>query len=199
LQTLLHAISKLNKDDMGAIRLDVHINTYLQEAKHINTKIDNESDCEGSEHTADADDNKCIHAGGKVSDGNSNNGNSNTKCNGLRAYGYKEVQFFRGEALIQEGHTAENLNHLEEAYEKYCQGLQFIFEVMPRFGKSDMFPVREIVRNYLERAEQVKGRLEGAAAAGSSHDGKRQGAQSMSRSGSSGAGRSRSRKSHHHR
>uniref|UniRef100_A0A7S4QT51 RRM domain-containing protein n=1 Tax=Alexandrium monilatum TaxID=311494 RepID=A0A7S4QT51_9DINO len=109
----------------------------------------------------------------------------------------------RGEALIHEGRAAEDKGQMEEAYEKYCRGLQYVLEVMPQLPNDDpqVPSLRQMVSSYLERAERLKDKLEGSGRG----SGRRGAGQEASKHGGSagerhgGSGRSRSRHRHKHR
>lgn len=55
----------------------------------------------------------------------------------------------------------------QEAYEKYCRGLQVVLEEMPKLGEDNPIvgPLRNKVSIYLERAESLKAKLEVEASA----------------------------------
>lgn len=68
----------------------------------------------------------------------------------------------RGEALVREGQQLERNGHLDEAYEKYCRGLQYLLEMMPKLGEDNphVASLRLKISGYLEQAEKLKERLE---------------------------------------
>lgn len=73
----------------------------------------------------------------------------------------------RGEALVRDGKQAEEEGRLDEGYKKYCRGLQHLLEVMPKLGDDDpkVVALRAKLGGYLEQAERLKERLEGAGGA----------------------------------
>jgi len=68
----------------------------------------------------------------------------------------------KGEALIKEAQKLEGKNSREEAYEKYCQGLQFLLEIMPELGENNAHvrTLRTRISKYLEQAEKLKETLD---------------------------------------
>jgi len=68
----------------------------------------------------------------------------------------------KGEALVREGQKLEAARSLDEAYEKYCRGLQYLLEVMPKLPEDDpaIGPLRVKISGYLEQAEKLKENLE---------------------------------------
>lgn len=109
----------------------------------------------------------------------------------------------KGEALIDQGQKAENAAFLDEAYEKYCRGLQLVLEAIPQLP--DDHPqgpaLKQKVSIYLERAERLKERLANSTPPGGIRQ--RGAAQDSRRSSNAGdhggGGRARSRSRHRHR
>merc|ERR1719428_2223972 len=65
---------------------------------------------------------------------------------------------------MQEGKVAEVAGLHDEAYEKYCNGLHHLLEVMPKLDERDptAASLRSKISGYLETAENLKTRLEGS-------------------------------------
>lgn len=102
----------------------------------------------------------------------------------------------RGEALVREGQQLERSGNLDEAYEKYCRGLQYLLEVMPKLGEDNphVASLRLKISGYLEQAEKLKERLEVQEGSGTT------GPSSTRLKEAAGVGnRSRSHRRHHKR
>lgn len=144
LQYLLDVMPKLGEDKPKAQALRMRINGYLDEAEKLKQQLDaGEEGCSSS--AADAA--------------------SRVKA----AVGDALVQnrVDRGEALIREGQQLEDERSFEEAYEKYCRGLQYLLEVMPKLAEDSprVADLRAKISGYLEQAETLKERLESQDAA----------------------------------
>jgi len=139
LQYLLDVIPKLGEDKPRAQALRLRINGYLDEAEKLKQQLDAAEEG-GSSGAADAA--------------------SRVKA----AVGDALVQHRvdRGEALIREGQQLEDERSFEEAYEKYCRGLQYLLEVMPKLAEDSprVADLRAKISGYLEQAETLKERLE---------------------------------------
>jgi len=68
----------------------------------------------------------------------------------------------KGEQLIRDGKSARRRGHSDKAYEKYCRGLQYLLDVMPKLGadkpKAQAFRLR--INGYLDEAEKLKQQLD---------------------------------------
>jgi len=139
LQYLLDVMPKLGEDKPKAQALRLRINGYLDEAEKLKQQLDAAEEG-GSSGAADAA--------------------SRVKA----AVGDALVQHRvdRGEALIREGQQLEDESSFEEAYEKYCRGLQYLLEVMPKLAEDSprVADLRAKISGYLEQAETLKERLE---------------------------------------
>jgi len=166
LQSLLDVMPKLPEDDPSAANLRGRVDGYLEEAERLKARMDAETRagaagtqpaaCGMSERGGDA---AVPDAKGQgKGDGNPESRDVTEKKAQLRQ------RLERGEALMNEGRAAEEKNQLEEAYEKYCRGLQYVLEVMPQLGEEggQQNPLRGKVSGYLERAERLKEKLETA-------------------------------------
>lgn len=186
LLAVIDAIARNKEDDPGAADLRHRVDGYLEEAERLKQRLDTEGKSGGSERSREKD-----HALGKY---------SKSKNDG-KASIHERIE--KGEALISAGRDADARGVFDEAYEKYCRGLQYILEVMPQLNDKDpdLTPLRSKVSNYLERAEQLKEKLEHAGVKGLAEKPKDSSSKRASTGGSSvgtdrdrGArGRSRSR------
>jgi len=242
LQSLLDVMPRLPEDDAAAQGLRVRVDGYLEEAERLKAKLD----AEGRAAAAQAGGGGAANGGGGGGAGARSGDRDRGGDAGARGGGKPSQpsrapapstggsgpadgrepadkkaklrsQLERGDALIHEGRAAEDRGALEEAYEKYCKGLQCVLEVMPQLGEDNpqVGQLRGKVSNYLERAERLKEKLEkdGAGAGGvggSRGDRSRQpsSAQGPDRGGGGGVAppgtggggaRSRSRHRHKHR
>lgn len=203
LQNLLDVMPKLPEDDAAAVALRARVDRYLAEAEVLKTKLDGEG-----------------RSGAATSKTPTEPARDETQRSAKRRDlggppSPLQARLEKGEALIDEGRVAEDKGQLEDAYKKYCHGLQVVLEVMPQLGDENprTGPLRTKVASYLERAEGLKERLElasssrgalpgaaGATAAGGERPGSRPEAAGGvgERLPAAAAARSRSRR-HKHR
>lgn len=200
LQYLLDVMPKLNKADPGAAALRSRINSYLEEAEKLKTALDavpkasgvptereeepanvektHERRASGSgidlEHSSVAAD---VLRSDRPGDGGTSDGKLDPFDGQDKAATEEAIRsrIEDGESLIREGKAAESKSSLEEAYDKYCRGLQYLLEVMPRMSEDSahVAPLRTKISSYLEQAESLKDRLESAT--GAPHDGPERG------------------------
>jgi len=155
LQYLLDVMPKLSEDKPKAQALRQRINGYLDEAERLKQELDSGrggSDGSGNHATAGEAEASRSHASGGSVTGQA----EAIADSALRG----QVQ--KGESLIEQGQRLESSGQLDEAYEKYCRGLQYLLEVMPKLGEDnpDVSAVRGKIGGYLEQAERLKERLE---------------------------------------
>eukprot|EP00927_Polykrikos_kofoidii_P034513 TRINITY_DN29274_c0_g1_i1.p1 TRINITY_DN29274_c0_g1~~TRINITY_DN29274_c0_g1_i1.p1 ORF type:complete len:1422 (-),score=291.29 TRINITY_DN29274_c0_g1_i1:126-4391(-) len=182
LQSLLGVMSKLPEDDRSAADLRVRVDGYLEEAERLKGRIDGEAklgssttpgsagsrtprgDRERGEEKGPAggDRPSNVHAGKK--DGKAE---ESAEKKARSEGGPFQARLDRGHELIDEGKIAEEKGLPEEAYQKFCRGLQYILEVLPQLGEDpQVAPLRVKVSSYLERAEKLKEKLESMGAKG---------------------------------
>jgi len=229
LQSLLEVMPKLPEDDPNAADLRMRVDGYLEEAEKLKTRLDAEGG-RGAVGAAGERNVRVPRALGRdgeqgrnKADGASRQGSGTKADAGTRvdkkademvkkatgvwsqaAVGGQALvqRLERGEALIHEGQEAEDAKLLDEAYEKYCMGLQLVLEAMPQLP--DDYPqvasLKQKVSSYLERAERLKERLANTTPAGVRQRGTAQDSKRSSNVGDhGGGGRARSRSRHRHK
>lgn len=174
LQALLDIMPKLQEEDADAAALRVRVDGYLEEAEKLKGKIDS-----AGPGGAGQGGGKSAAGGRPAAPGPSPRASPDKARSGQEVRGsgpssrgppaphidgQMKAKLDDGEGLIREGQSLEDRHQVEEAYEKYCRGLQIVLEVMPQLGEENPLvgPLREKVSVYLERAEKLKAKLESA-------------------------------------
>lgn len=205
LQILIDVMQKLGEEDPIASSLRLRVDTYLEDAEKLKARIDAEGEKRGQTFGPERP-----RQGGRV-DVKSKHSRApsvppekrsrpSTSDPAADKKALLAGRLERGESLIKEGRLAEEKNKTEEAYEKYCRGLQCIIEVMPQLDDDDpqVAPLREKVSDYLERAEKLNKKFEVAGtrrpAAEASQGGSSRGPKRESQKRSTRSDRSRSRR-----
>lgn len=171
LQYLLDVMPKLGEDRPQAKALRQRINTYLDEAERLKQKIDAEAARAAAVGAEPA-------GGGREERARPSPRRSEEARDAAKVPAEivsdiaLKVQIEKGEALIGQGKHLEDRRRLDEAYEKYCRGLQYLLEVMPKLGEdsAEVRAIRSKISGYLEQAERLKERLETREAAGGTQD-----------------------------
>lgn len=191
LQYLLDVTAKLGEDKPKAQALRQRINGYLDEAEKLKQEVDPAATLElwpNDEKAPSAEGS----GGGDGSDRTSAAVATAATAAAAQDGGALRALADKGEALIEQGRQLEETNQLDEAYEKYCRGLQYLLEVMPKMTEdTGLGGVRGKISGYLEQAERLKERLEANEQESGNRLGQRHGArcsQDRSRSGGSGGG-----------
>jgi len=224
LQSLLDVMPKLPENDPSAADLRMRVDGYLEEAERLKTRLDNEGSRGAGTGGGGEREVRALRGAGRDGEPGNSKGKAegasrdssatkadagtrdDKKASGVWAQadeggGALVQRLERGEALIQGGREAEDANLLDEAYEKYCRGLQLVLEAMPQLPNDHpkVASLKQKVSSYLERAERLKERLansekSGARPRGAAQDGKR-----SSHAGDHGGGGRRARSCSRHR
>jgi len=98
-----------------------------------------------------------------------------------------EARIEQGETLMQNGQRLAKSGKLGEAYDKYCEGLKLLLQVMPQLREEDAQAsrLRSKVSGYLEEAERLKERRDSGGSCAPEENG--QGSRRRRRSGRGGA------------
>ncbi|CAK0907393.1 unnamed protein product [Prorocentrum cordatum] len=129
LQGLLEVLPKLPEDDPGASDLRMRVDGYLAEAEGLKAKLDAEMR---------------IGAGREVrleeqgTTGKARGAPPPSSGGGFASLALEpkdQDTLDKGLDLTSEGRALEERGLFKDAYDKYCRGLQFVLEVMPKVSK----------------------------------------------------------------
>jgi len=189
LQLLLQIIPSLSDDNPKGKELKIQVHGYLDEAEQLKRKLHGPK--EGEEAKPPAEASKRQRSRSPGADGRQREHAVPSKAvpplpKRRRTMGSRQAaapaerapanepeaptiapelqsRIDEGESLIKEGEDMERNGQAEEAYERYCRGLQYLLEVMPKLGGEDSptaLPLKTRIRQYLEQAERLHDKME---------------------------------------